>query len=197
MFFTAMQNVHHYFTCSDNTRFLDTYHTSYSSTQQSNFDMPRETHGVIQMQQPIHILKLPTACSATSSHFYLPPRYKTPMMDVNVSINMANLQMVNISAQCFCISQHLGNNKSDIQLQHLATIPSIPIHRVYQHLLHSTIPIVPFNTDPSEDTDSLWNIFTCPGIYVSALGSIIPVGIGLFCCYFFWCRPARLVHQPL
>ena len=57
--------------------------------------------------------------------------------------------------------------------------------------------IVPFNTDPSEDTDSLWSVFTHPRIYVSALGSIIPGGIGLFCCYFFWCLPARLVHQPL
>ena len=137
-------------------------------------------------------IQLPMACSATSSHFYLPPRYETPMLDVNVSLNMANLQMINISAQCFCIWQHLGNNKSDMQLHHLATIPSIPVHKVYQHLLNSTMQIVPFNTDPSEDTDSLWSVFTHPGIYVSALGSIIPVGIGLFCCYFFWCQPARL-----
>ena len=122
---------------------------------------------------------------------------KTPMLDVNVSLNMANLQMINISAQCFHIWQHLGNNKSDMQLQHLTTIPSIPVHKVYQHLLNSTMQIVPFNTDPSEDTDSLWSVFTHPGTYVSALGSIIPVGIGLFCCYFFWCQPARLAHQPL
>ena len=141
----------------------------------------------IQIQQPIHVLKLPTACSATSSHFYLPPRYETPMLDVNVSLNMANLQMINISAQLFCIWQHLGNNKSDMQLQHLATMPSIPVHKVYQHLLNSTMPIVPFNTDPSEDTNSLWSVFNHPEIYISALGLIIPVAIGLFCCYFFWC----------
>ena len=148
---------------------------------------PEKPMLTIQIWQPIHILKLPTACSATSSHFYLPTRYETPILDVNVSLNMANLQMINISAQHFCIWQHLGNNNSDMQLQHLATIPSIPVHKVYQHLLNSTMPIVPFNTDPSEDTDSLWSVFTHPGIYVSALGSIIPVGIGLFCCYFFWC----------
>ena len=79
-----------------------------------------------------------------------------------------------------------------MQLQHLATIPSIPVHKVYQHLLNSTMQLVPFNTEPSEDTDSLWSVFTHPGIYISALGSIIPIGIGLFCCYFFWCQPARL-----
>ena len=38
-------------------------------------EKPMET---IQIKQPIHILKLPMACSATSSHFYLPPRYETP-----------------------------------------------------------------------------------------------------------------------
>ena len=105
--------------------------------------------------------------------------------------------MINISALHFCIWQHLGNNRSDMQLQHLATIPSIPVHKVYQHLLNSTMPLVPFNTESSDDTDSLWSVFTHPEIYISALGSIMPVGIGLFCCYFFWCQPARLVHRPL
>ena len=137
--------------------------------------------------QPIHILKLCMACSATSSHFYLPPRYETPILDVNISLNMANLQMINISAQHFCIWQYLGNNRSDMQLQHLATIASIPVHKVYQHLLNSTMSLVPFNTESSDDTDSLWSVFTHPGIYISALRLIIPVGIGLFCCYFFWC----------
>ena len=146
---------------------------------------PEKPIETIPIQQLIHILKLPMACSATSSHFYLPPRYETPILDVNVSLNMANVQMINISAQHFCIWQHLGNNRSDMQLQHLATIPSIPVHKVYQHLLNSSTPIVPFNTKSSEDTDSLWRIFTHPGIFVSALGLIIPVGLGIFCCYFF------------
>ena len=39
------------------------------------------------------------ACSATSPNFYLPPRYETPTLDANVSLNMANLHMINISAQ--------------------------------------------------------------------------------------------------
>ena len=157
-------------------------------------EKPMET---IPMQQPIHILKLPMACSATSSNFYLPPRYETPTLDVNISLNMANLYMINISAHNFYIWQHLGNNRSDVQLQHLTTIPSIPIHKIYQHLLNSAMPIVPFNTESSGNTDSIWTLFTHPGIYVSAIGSLIPAGIGLFCCYFFWCQLARLVCQPV
>ena len=149
---------------------------------------------MIAIQQPIHILKLPTACSATSAHFYLPPRYETPVLSVNVSLDMANLQLINITALHFHIWQHLGNNQSDIQLQHLVTIPSILVHKVDQHLLNSTMQLTPFNTEPSEDTVSLWSVFTHPGIYISALGSLIPVGIGLFYCYLFWCQPARLAH---
>ena len=63
-------------------------------------DKPMET---IPIQKPVHILKLPTACSATSSDFYLPPRYETPTLDVNISLNMANLNMLNISALIFHI----------------------------------------------------------------------------------------------
>ena len=158
---------------------------------------PKKSMETIPIQQPIHILKLPTACSATSSNFYLPPRYETATLDINVSLNMANLHIINISAQHFCIWQHLGNNISNMQLQHLTTIPSIPVHKIYQHLLNSTMPIVPFNTESSGNTDSIWTLFTHPGTYVSAIGSLIPVGIGLFCCYFLWCWPARLVHWPV
>ena len=147
-------------------------------------EKPMET---ILIQKPLHILKLPMACSATSPNFYLPPRYETPTLYVNISLNMANLHMINILAQDFCIWQYLGSNRSDIQLQHLTTIPSIPVHKVYQHLLNSTLPIIPFNTESTENNDSIWTLITHPGIYISAIASLIPVGIGLFFCYFFWC----------
>ena len=153
-------------------------------------EKPMET---IAIQQPLHVLKLPTVCSATSAHFYLPPRYETPVLNVNISLNMANFLTVNITALHFHVWQHLGNNHSDTQLQHLATIPSILVHKFYQHLLNSTLQLTTFNMKPSEDTDALWSLFTQPGIYISALGLLIPVGIRLFCCYFFWCQPARLV----
>ena len=104
---------------------------------------PEKPMATIPIHKPIHILKLPMACSATSSNFYLPPRYETPTLDVNISLNMANLHMLNVSAQDFCIWQHLGSNRSDTQLQYLTTIPSIPVHKIYQHLLDGTMPVVP------------------------------------------------------
>ena len=45
---------------------------------------PEKAMETIQIQKPEHILKLPTACIATSPNFYLPPRYETPTLDVNI-----------------------------------------------------------------------------------------------------------------
>ena len=81
-------------------------------------EKPMET---IAIQQPLHVLKLSTVYSATSAHFYLLPRYETPVLNVNISLDMANLQVVNITTLNFCIWQHLENNHSDTQQQHLAT----------------------------------------------------------------------------
>ena len=55
-----------------------------------------------------------------------------------------------------------GKQQSDMQLQHLTTIPSIPVHKIYQHLLNSTLPILPFNTESTEHTDSIWPLFAHP-----------------------------------
>ena len=148
---------------------------------------PEKAIETIIIQKPVHLLKLPTACSATSSNFYLPPRYETPNLDVNVSINMANLHMINILALDFCIWQHLRNNRSETQLQHLTTMPSIPVHKIYQHMINSIQPIISFNTDDesTEDTDSIWTLFLHTGLCVTAIGLLIPTGLGLYCCYFF------------
>ena len=40
-------------------------------------------------------------------------------------------------------------------------------------------------------------LFSHTGVYVTATGSLIPAGLGILWCYFFWCQPARLVCQPL
>ena len=117
------------------------------------------------------------------------------LYNISVSINMANLHMINISAQNFCMWQHLASNRSKVQLQHLTTIPSIPVHKIYQHMLNNTPPIMPFDMDEesTEHTNSIRTLFSHTGMYVTAIGSLILAGLGLFCCYFFWCWPARLV----
>ena len=56
-------------------------------------------------------------------------------------------------------------------------------------MLNNTPPVMPFDMDEesTEHTDSIWTLFSHTGMYVTAIGSLIPAGLGLFCCYFFWC----------
>ena len=64
---------------------------------------PGETTKFIEVKRPIHILHLPTARSATSPNFHLPSCYKGPPLEVNISLDMVNLNMINISSVNFCI----------------------------------------------------------------------------------------------
>ena len=77
----------------------------------------------IEVRKPIHVLHLPTACSATSPNFHLPPHYKSQPLEVNISLDMANLNMINILSLNFWVWQHLNKHQNESQLQHLASIP--------------------------------------------------------------------------
>ena len=89
----------------------------------------------------------------------------------------------------FHISQNLEKYQNESQLQHLASIPSVPVDQLYRHMVNVIHPITPF-TSPEEstgDTASIWKLFSHTGVYVTAIGSLIPAGLGIFCC-----QPARL-----
>ena len=153
----------------------------------------------MKIQTPIHILWSPPACSATSQHFHLPPHYETHELTINISLNTANLNIMNISSLEFRIWQHLEDHWNGTQLYHLVNIPSVAIDQLYKQMVNSNWPInTSMSTDESMgDTVSVWTLFSHTGIYVMAIGSLIPVGLGIFFCYCFWCQPARLAHWPL
>ena len=160
---------------------------------------PGETTKFITVKKPIHILWLPPACSATSPHIYLPPWSEHSELVVNISLDMANLNMVNISSLDFCIWHPLKDHKDRTQLPHLSSIPSVPIAQLYKHMISGNTHIIPFTstTESIADTESIWTLFSHTRVYVMAIGLLIPAELGIFCCYFFWCWPARLVLQPL
>ena len=159
---------------------------------------PGETTQFIEVRKPIHILHIPTACSATSPNFHLPPHYEGPALEVDISLDRANLHMINISSINFIIWPHLEKHWNESQLQHLASILSIPVGQLYSHMAKGIQHITPFSPEESTgDTDSIWTLFSHTGVYVMAIGSLIPAGFGTFCCYFFSCQPARLVCQSL
>ena len=138
-------------------------------------------------------------CSTTSQHFHLPPCYESDEITVNISLNTTNLNIINISAPEFRIWQYLEDHWNRTLLHHPTNIPSVPIEKLYKQMVGSNRPINPFmSTDESiGETVSVSTLFSYAGVYIMAIGSPIPARLGIFCCYFFWCQPARLVCWPL
>ena len=150
---------------------------------------PDEAPRLIKTQTPIHILHLSPACSATSQNFHLPCHYENHHLTINISLNIAKLNMMNVSSPEFRIWQHLEDHWNWTQLHHLFNITSIPIDQLYKHMINSSRPIIPFvSTNESiADTASLWTLFSHTGICIMAIGLLIPAGLWIFCCYFFSC----------
>ena len=159
---------------------------------------PGETTKFIKVRKPIHILWLPRACSATSPHFHLHSWYETTSLKVNISLDIANLQMINISSMNFHIWHHLDKHQNESQLQHLASILAVLVGQLYSYMAIGIQHITSFSSEESTgDTDSIQTLFSHTRVYVMAIGSPIPAGLWIFCCYFFWCWPAKLACWPL
>ena len=189
MFTTDQENSKHQYTLSNCTQCMDIDHSTFCSTTAITLICPGETTKFITIKKPIHVLLLPPACSATSSNFHLPPHYESPTLEVNISLDMVNLNMINISSLDFHTWQHLEKHQNESQLQHIGSIPSIPVNQLYRHMINGIQPITPF-TSPEEstgDTTSIWTLFSHTGAYKMAIEILIPAGLGIFCCYFFWC----------
>ena len=108
------------------------------------FICPRETTKFLIVKKPIHVLHLPPACSAMSPNFHLPPWYEHRSLAVNISLDMANLNMVNMSSIDFHIWQQLEKHQNESQIHHLASIPSVPVNQLYKHMVNGIHPITPF-----------------------------------------------------
>ena len=133
-----------------------------------------------------------------SQHFHLPPHYKNHQMIINILLYTANLNAVNISSPEFQVWQHLEDHWNKTQLHKLAEVPAAPVGHLYKHMIDNDGPILPFQlADESiDDAASIWILFFQTRIFVMAIGLLIPAGLGIFCCYFFWCQPSILACQP-
>ena len=94
---------------------------------------------------------------------------------------MANLHTINISSLDFHIWQHLEKHQNESQLQHLASIPSVPIGQLYSHMAMSYQCITSFSHEESTGyRDSIWTLFSHTGVYLMAIGSLISAGLEYF-----------------
>ena len=113
---------------------------------------------------------------------------------ISISLNTANLNPMNISSPEFWVWQHLKDHWNKTQLHKLADVPTVPVAHLYKYMIDNNAPIFLFNlTDESiEDTASIWTLFSHTGIYIMVIGLLIPAGLGIFCCYLYWCQPCHL-----
>ena len=91
---------------------------------------PTKPAALIHISPPIHVLKLEPACSATSQHFHLPPKYEDTHVTMNFSIYNASLDVINISSASFRIAQHILSVQQHETLEKLAALPPVPIKRI-------------------------------------------------------------------
>ena len=89
----------------------------------------------IHISPPIHVLRLEPACSATSQHFHLPPKYEDTHVMMNLSIYNAKLDIINISSALFRITQHIPSVQQQETLERLAALPPVPIKRITMELM--------------------------------------------------------------
>ena len=68
---------------------------------------PHKATSTVHLQQPFHTLRLSPACIATSNYFHMPPHYEDHSMVMNVSLDNANINAINMSTLDFRIWQHL------------------------------------------------------------------------------------------
>ena len=131
---------------------------------------PDKTTSAVPLQQPFHILRLSPACSATSRYFYLSPHYEDYTIMLNVSLDTANINTINISNLVFRIWQHFSNNWTKPQLQKLT---NVPVAQLSRDMINTSEPTHLFTIkDDNEDQSLIWAILTHPGTYIGTIGMI-------------------------
>ena len=64
----------------------------------------------------------------------------------------------------------------------MVNIPSVPLDKLYKQMINSNGPVNQFlSTDESiQETVTVRTLFSHAGVYVMAIGSLIPAGLGIF-----------------
>ena len=109
---------------------------------------------------------------------------------MNVSLDTANNNTVNISILDFRIWQHFSSNWTPSHLQKLANVPEVHVAKLYRDKINISEPVHSFTIgDDDEDSSLIWTILVHHGTYIGTIGMILAVCIGVNCFERFWTRP--------
>ena len=125
----------------------------------------------IHISPPIHVLRLEPACSATSQHFHLPPKYEDTHVTMNLSIYNANLDII-ISSALFRITQHILSVQQQEMLERLAALPPVPIKRITMELMGEVL---------QETLSSDKPFWLRPSFLMGCIGFIVPITSTVAC----------------
>ena len=116
---------------------------------------------------------------------------------INVSLDTANINAINISTPDFRIWQHFNSNQTSSHLQKLAYVPEFLVTQLYKHIINISEPVHSFTVkDGDEDPFLMWTILIHHGTYIGTIGMIFAACIGVYCFKRFWFRPATPRYQP-
>ena len=125
---------------------------------------PTKPAASIHISLPIHILE--PACSATSQHFHLPPKYEDTHVTMNFSIYNANLDIIDISSASFRIAQHIPSVQQHEMLEKLAALPPVPIKRITMELMGEALQETLLSDKP---------FWLCPSFMMGCIGFIASI----------------------
>ena len=156
---------------------------------------PDKFTSIVPLEQPFHILRLPPVCSVTSIYFHLLSHYEDHTIMMNVSLDTANINAINISTLDFRIWQHFSSNWTLPLLQNLTNVPQVPVMQLYKHMIDTSEPVHSFALkDDDEDPSLILTNLMHPGTHIRTIGMIFAVCIGVYCFKRFWIRPGTPRH---
>ena len=142
---------------------------------------PDKPPQLLRLDTPLHVLKTPPACSATSTFYQIPPKYQNHSLTVRFSMDIAKLQTFNMTIPDFRLWKHLPrSNLNTSKLERLTELPPVPVSGLYESLM--TQPIPRLSKEDSKGPFDDWKAIT--GLVLGIVGLLTLIGIGLYCLKF-------------
>ena len=123
------------------------------------------------------------------------PHYEDHSVVMNVSLDTANINAINISTLDFRIWQHFSSNWTLSNPQKLTNVLEVPVTQLYRDMINTSEPIHAFTIrDDDKNPSVIWTILKHPVTYIGNIGMIFTVCIGVYCFKRLWIRPATSRH---
>ena len=92
---------------------------------------------------------------------------------MNVSLDTANINAINISTLDFRTWQHYSRIWTQPHLQKLTNIPEVLVAQLYRDTINASEPIHSFTIKENDEASSLkWTILKHPGSYIRTISII-------------------------